>query len=141
MGALAEGLRKGDSDSLLLVGHSFGASSIVSYIQSDQVSKSLQGVIFLDLWPDPLESLHGVDVPFALLLSEEYAIGPDVPDLRKFLAVNDGQSIVAVSFNGTIHQWVSEAELFAPRFLLQSLNVTGSGDYAVYIDATNRVLQ
>ncbi|CAE8690065.1 unnamed protein product [Polarella glacialis] len=125
---------------MVLAGHSFGATTVVRYIQLYNATTTLRGAMLLDLWEEPLDNVTGMDVPFALLLSEEYATGSRVPGLCKLLSVNAGQSIEAVFFNGTAHEWVSESELFAPRFVLESLEVTGSGDYPVYIDATNRVL-
>ncbi|CAK0869758.1 unnamed protein product [Prorocentrum cordatum] len=142
--ALAALLRCGDPDRMLLVGHSFGASSAVGFLRRLRERGEpcpYKGVLLMDFWSECLEEADFArpQVPVAMLLSEEWQRSPKLVAGLRALAEACGDRMQAAAVcPGTRHQWVSESHLFLPARVLRRIGIMGPAEHARSYRATAR---
>lgn len=151
--ALAEVLRGGDLERMLLVGHSFGSAGVLHCLRDLAAGgawgSGVRGAVLMDLWPGPIsKDTSGADfdsigaelrTPFVLLQSEFWeSLKWYKPSCRR-LARAAG-CLAAGVVRGTAHHWVSDTHLWAPAWLLRRFKLMGEGEYRRVHCATIRAL-
>lgn len=129
--ALHSVLRNVDCKRALLVGHSFGASSAIDYLQraAREGRKPFAGAILADPWSEPLpheDLLRPLGVRFQVVISEQWH-GPKV---RHFVGAHQGELLGFEVVKGTHHQWISELAFMFPERLARCLRLSGSCGHA-----------
>jgi len=135
--ALAAVLRQGDPGNMLLIGHSFGGSSMVRYARRVK-NNPFRAFLFLDMWTEPLQEEDlacGIPVPFVMLLSGSWK-----REGAKRVMGSSAHSWGACQFPGTVHQWIAEVVYFLPHWVLRKFNMIGEMDQTAAFDLTVRVV-
>jgi len=142
--AVSRVLAEANPERMLLVGHSFGSASILRFLQATRDAPCpYRGAVLADLWPEPLEERElrqGLQVPFALLASEQFA-RIHSKSYRALVDASAGKCRAAAVVRGARHQWISESGFFAPTWVLRCLGILGTGDFRHVRAATAHAMQ
>mmetsp|Transcript_9714 Transcript_9714/g.34495 ORF Transcript_9714/g.34495 Transcript_9714/m.34495 type:complete len:426 (+) Transcript_9714:79-1356(+) len=150
---LLQVLRGASPERFALVGHSFGACSIVHAL--NEVPPELAqccGAVLLDMWPGPLTTdpsgafCEGLGerfpVPYVSLLSEVWADNEWYgASCRRFSSARSTLCLAAATVPGSAHYWISDISLWAPGWLLRLLGVMGPADACATYASTARAVQ
>jgi len=142
--ALMQVLQQANPELLILSGHSFGATSVVYFFSQAHEQSPFVGVLLLDLWAGPLNTSDvslTLPNPFALILSDPFYHDPLEVGSRVYTELHDKnweRELAAMYVPGTLHQWISEAPMFAPSWLLRRFSLIGSGSFKATFEPTVR---
>lgn len=125
-------LATGDSQQLLLIGHSFGCCGVVRYLRrlgEQQRQSAFRGVLLADLWGGPLtdaDCAAPLPIPTFFVFSQQW-IDTEIPVSRQIIKANAAKVLGAYYVQGSTHQWISDSQYFAPTWLLRKMGIVGSG--------------
>jgi len=136
-------LRYADPSRVVLVGHSFGGSAILHCLREEPAwwAERCCGTLLLDFWPGALtadmaggemERLGAaLPLPAVLLLSEmwhrsEWYAG----SFQGFARGCGDRCLASAAVPGTFHQWVSDANFWAPDWAMRLFGLLGPRDHA-----------
>jgi len=129
---LRELLLSANSSQIILMGHSLGAAGAVLAMQNLSCSE-LRGAVLYDPWLTPVsdEALsEGVRFPYTTFLSGEWeGYDNELQHIERLRAGCPEMAVAAAVVRGSKHQWISDAHLWLPRWLLRRLGLLGLGDY------------
>jgi len=126
-------LATGDSQQLLIIGHSFGCCGIVRYLRrlgEQQRDSAFCGALLVDLWGGPLTDTDCVApllMPTFFFCSQQWN-DMGVPTSKRIIEANASKFMGSYYVQGTTHQWISDSQYFAPTWLLRKIGIVGSGD-------------
>lgn len=121
-----------DPESIVIMGHSFGAAGVVLALQNG-LRRYTRGAVLFDPWLSVISERRirgGMPVPYAVFISEEWDGFPhEMRHLRQLLQGSSrGVAIGAIRVAGTRHQWIADSTLWLPRPILRRLGSVGPGD-------------
>jgi pimeloyl-ACP methyl ester carboxylesterase len=134
-GSFAHIRDRADMDKVALVGHSFGASTVVS--AGIQYPGRVKAVVAQDLWTGPFstETIHG-GAPQPLLLVHSHQWATEWPQEQITIFLRASKSASKVSVRGTRHSNFGDIPRFA-RVTARMMNNIGTVDFDAGIRTIN----